>query len=60
MTIAAEKKQDLWDRAAEMRPPPGVTGPPQPLWGGAANFLEVYGPQGNLTQRISAWNRGAG
>jgi hypothetical protein len=42
-----------WSRAVEYRPllppPPGQTGPPQPLWGGAAKIAGArFTPQGGF------------
>lgn len=42
-----------WSRAVEYRhllgPPPGLTGPPQPLWGGAAKIAGArFTPQGGF------------
>jgi RES domain-containing protein len=50
-----------WSRAVQYRhllgPPPGLTGPPQPLWGGAAKLAGArFTPQGGFDSIYLAEN----
>jgi len=52
-TVKLASRHGPWSRAIGYRyllgPPPGLTGPPQPLWGGAASLVGArFTPQGGF------------